>query len=132
MKPILPFFAIDASLHCKDDWIPGSPYSPIQFFAQLLYGYGYWGPFFLEYQNSTVDCGAYDLDLALEDIFYVTSFELVDPAFGNYITTELNGKIKENLNCLISRSPENQLANELNAYINIYTQLLSENFEAPA
>ena len=116
------------------DWgdpIPGSPFLPIQFFAQLLYGYGYWGPFFLEYEKSTVDCGAYDLDLALEDIFYSTSFEL-DPAFGNYITTEFNGKIKENFNCLISRSPENQLVNELNAYIDIYTQLLSEKNQSQA
>ena len=78
-----------------------------------------------------MDCGASDLDLVLEDIFYVTSFEL-DPTFGNHITTEFNGKIKKSLNCLISRSPENQLVNELIAYINIYTQLLSENFEAPA
>ena len=73
--------------------IPGSAYSPIQFFAQLLYGYGYWGPFFLELQKSTVDCGVSDLDLALEDNFFVTSFEL-DPALGNYITSKLNGKIK--------------------------------------
>ena len=78
-----------------------------------------------------MDCGAYDLDLALEDIFYSTSFEL-DPAFGNYITTEFNGKIKENFNCLISRSPENQLVNELNAYIDIYTQLLSEKIQSQA
>ena len=78
-----------------------------------------------------MDCGAYDLDLALEDPFYASSFEL-GPAFGNHITTEFNGKIKENFNCLISRSPENQLVNELIAYIDIYTQLLSEIFEAPA
>ena len=78
-----------------------------------------------------MDCGASDLDLVLEDIFYATSFEL-DPTFGSHITTEFNGKIKKSLNCLISRSPENQLVNELIAYINIYTQLLSENFEAPA
>ena len=71
------------------------------------------------------------MDLALEDIFYATSFEL-DPAVGFYITTKFNRKIKENLNCLISRSPENQLVIELNAYINVYTQLLSENFEAQA
>ena len=78
-----------------------------------------------------MDCGAYDLDLALEDTFYATSFD-VDPTFGNYITTEFNGKIKENFNCLISRSPENQLFNELIAYIDIYTQLLSENFQSQA
>ena len=79
-----------------------------------------------------MDCGAYDLDLALEDPFYASSFELEDPAFGNSITAKFNGKIKENFNCLISRSPENQLVSELIAYIDIYTQLLSENFEAPA
>ena len=79
-----------------------------------------------------MDCGAYDLDLALEDPFYASSFELENPAFGNYITTEFNGKIKENFNCLISRSPENQLVNELNAYIDIYTQLLSEKIQSQA
>ena len=78
-----------------------------------------------------MDCGAYDLDLILEDPFNGTNFEL-DPAFGNSITTEFNGKIKENFNCLISRSPENQLVNELIAYIDIYTQLLSENFQSQA
>ena len=75
-----------------------------------------------------MDCGTYDLDLVLEDVFYVTSFEL-DPVFGNDIITEFNGKIRESLNCIISRSPENQLFNELIAYIDIYTQLLSENIE---
>ena len=47
----------------------------------------------------------------------------------NDIITEFNGKIRESLNCIISRSPENQLFNELIAYIDIYTQLLSENIE---
>ena len=29
--------------------------------AQALYGYGYWGPFLLEFEEARLDCGEYDL-----------------------------------------------------------------------
>ena len=33
----------------------------IQVTAQVLYGYGYWGPFLLEFEEKTLDCGVEDL-----------------------------------------------------------------------
>jgi len=114
------------------DWNAVTPGNKIQVFAQILYGYGYWGPFSLEYEKSTVDCGTFDLERALAEYSYVTSYQSgnLNPTIATYFTTELNGKIKENLYCLISRSSGNQVANELDTYVNVYTQLLSENIAA--
>merc|ERR1711997_1033331 len=102
------------------DWNAVSPGNKIQVFAQILYGYGYWGIF--------------DLERALAEYSYVTSYQSgnLNPTIATYFTTELNGKIKENLYCLISRSSGNQVANELDTYVNVYTQLLSENIAAQA
>ncbi len=33
----------------------------IQVAAELLYGYGYWGPFLLQFEDARLDCGTYDL-----------------------------------------------------------------------
>ena len=33
----------------------------VQVSAQALYGYGYWGPFLLEFEEARLDCGEYDL-----------------------------------------------------------------------
>lgn len=116
------------------DWAQVSNGNRIQVFAQILYGYGYWGPFALEYEDSFVDCGNDNLEEALAEYSYVTQYQRdnLDPLIGTYFTTELNGKIKENLYCLISKSSGNQEANVLDTYINVYTQLLSENIAAQA
>jgi len=118
----------------SNDWENISNGNRIQVFAQILYGYGYWGPFALEYEDSFVDCGNDNLEEALAEYSYVTQYQSdnLDPVIGTYFTTELNGKIKENLYCLISRSSGNQDANVLDTYINVYTQLLSENIVAQA
>jgi hypothetical protein len=85
------------------DWNAVSPGNKIQVFAQILYGYGYWGPFALEYEKSIVDCGTFDLERALAEYSYVTSYQSgnLNPTIATYFTTELNGKIKENLYCLV-------------------------------
>ena len=85
------------------DWNAVSSGNKIQVFAQILYGYGYWGPFALEYEKSTVDCGTFDLERALAEYSYVTSYQSgnLNPTIATYFTTELNGKIKENLYCLV-------------------------------
>jgi len=116
------------------DWNEVSDGNKIQVFAQILYGYGYWGPFALEYEDSYLTCNSLNLDEALEEYSYVTNYNRasLNPVIASYFTTELNGKIKENLYCLISRSSGNQEANELDTYINVYTQLLSENIAAQA
>ena len=86
------------------DWDQVSNGNKIQVFAQILYGYGYWGPFALEYETSTVDCGVHNFEDALTEYSYVTQYhkDNLDPIIGTYFTTELNGKIKENLYCLVS------------------------------
>ena len=85
-------------------WDDVSDGNKIQVFAQLLYGYGYWGPFALEYENSRVDCGELDFEATLNEYGYVTDhhgYNSLDPILANYYIAELNSKIKENLYCLV-------------------------------
>ena len=86
------------------DWEAVSTGNKIQVFAQILYGYGYWGPFALEYETSRVDCGLSDLERTLYEYGYVTDYNRsdLDPTIGKYFTSELNSAIKENLYCLVS------------------------------
>ena len=85
------------------DWDSVSTGNKIQVFAQILYGYGYWGPFALEYEASKVDCGLSDLERTLYEYGYVTDYDraALDPKIGGYFTSELNSAIKENLYCLV-------------------------------
>jgi len=122
-------FGVMKTTGLATSWDDVSDGNKIQVFAQLLYGYGYWGPFALEYENSRVDCGELDFEATLNEYGYVTDhhgYNSLDPILANYYIAELNSKIKENLYCLSSRSSSNQAANELDAYIDVYTQLLSE------
>jgi len=100
----------------------------IQVIAQILYGYGYWAPFAFEFEKARVDCGAHDLEKTLTEYGYVTdyNFNSLDPILNSYYVEELNSKLKENLYCLTSKSSSNQAANELDTYLNVYTQLLGE------
>ena len=86
------------------NWADVSTGNKIQVFAQILYGYGYWGPFALEYENSRISCGQYDLERVLQEYGYVTDYSktTLDPTIGVYFTHELNAAIKENLYCLVS------------------------------
>ena len=86
------------------DWEAVSTGNKIQVFAQILYGYGYWGPFALEYETSRVSCGLSDLERTLYEYGYVTDYNRsdLDPTIGKYFTSELNSAIKENLYCLVS------------------------------
>ena len=86
------------------NWADVSTGNKIQVFAQILYGYGYWGPFALEYEDSRVHCGQEDLERAVTEYSYVANYNRnnLDPIIGTYFTTELNGAIKENLYCLVS------------------------------
>ena len=87
------------------NWADVGTGNKIQVFAQILYGYGYWGPFALEYENSRVDCGVYDLDRVVQEYGYVTDYSKtnLDPKIGVYFTSELNAAIKENLYCLVKK-----------------------------
>ena len=99
-------FGVLKATGAATNWADVSTGNKIQVFAQILYGYGYWGPFALEYESSNVDCGLYDFENAISAYGYVTDYYKanLDPAIATYFTTELNGAIKEKLYCLVSRS----------------------------
>ena len=54
---ILVWFGILSVTAASTDWENLADGAKIQVFAQILYGYGYWGPFVLEFEESKVDCG---------------------------------------------------------------------------
>ena len=85
------------------DWNEVSDGNKIQVFAQILYGYGYWGPFALDIEFSYLTCNSFNFDEALEEYSDVTNYNRasLNPVIASYFTTELNGKIKENLYCLV-------------------------------
>ena len=111
------------------DWKSRGNY--LQLFAQLGYGYGYWGRYseFEEYmQYSEVTCDYENLDLIVKeyrDIF--KGCESLDPNMAAYFGNELNVLIKKHLNCLISHRTENRDIDDLVSYIDIFTHVLSEN-----
>ena len=104
----------------------------LQLFAQLGYGYGYWGRYseIQEYmQISEITCDIEKLSLILKeyrDIFKGCDNNL-DPNMAAYFGNEINVKIKKHLNCLISHTTENRDINDLVSYIEIFTNTLSEN-----
>lgn len=90
--------------------------------AQLLYGYGYWGPFLLEFEESTLDCGTYDLKSVLEEYGFLTDMEhnygylntyqgdpkhtltdVTDPAVLQFYAVELNHAMKRALYCIVRK-----------------------------
>ena len=77
----------------------------IQALAQTLYGYGYWGPFVDDYENSKVNCGVDDLDRVLQEYSYVTDYSKtnLDPNIGILFAMELYAAIRENLFCLVRK-----------------------------
>ncbi len=87
------------------NWEDVSTGNKIQVFAQILYGYGYWGPFALEYEKSRVDCGLYDLKSVLDEYGYVVHYEPsnLDATIASYFISELNGAMKEKLYCIVIR-----------------------------
>ena len=101
-------FGVLKTTGAATDWNQVSNGNKIQVFAQILYGYGYWGPFALEYEDSFLTCNSFNLDEALEEYSYVTNYDRasLNPVIASYFTTELNGKIKENLYCLVSHGSQ--------------------------
>ena len=85
------------------NWADVSTGNKIQVFAQILYGYGYWGPFALEYEASRVDCGLTDVERTVYEYGYITDYSVanLNPTIGTYFTSELNAALKENVYCLV-------------------------------
>ena len=101
----------------------------IQFFSQLSYGYGYWGRYAIEMDESKVQCGILDFQRALDEYSRIVKYEKgsFDPTVGAHFVNELHCKIRENLYCLLSNPtyPKNKVTSELDAYVKTYTNLLS-------
>ena len=108
------------------DWNEGNI---IQFFSNIVAGYGYWGRYALELQDSEVKCGPQDLERTLVEYSRITNYKSgsFDSTVGAHFANELNTKIKENLYCLIANPtyPKNKVTSELEAYVKTYTNLLS-------
>lgn len=98
------WFGVLKATGAATNWADVSTGNKIQVFAQILYGYGYWGPFALEYEDSQLTCGVYDLEDALNEYGYVVHYDKtnLEPAIAKYFTSELNGAIKEKLYCIVS------------------------------
>lgn len=101
---ILGFFGALSAAGIVTNWDEVSAGNRLQIIAQLMYGYGYWGPFALEYETARVDCNLEDLEKAIYEYGYVSDYKrsTADPLIASYYVTEYNGKIKENLYCLVS------------------------------
>lgn len=54
-------FGIAAGANGNPDTKEWSQGERLQVTAQALYGYGYWGPFLLEFEEKTLSCGQEDL-----------------------------------------------------------------------
>ena len=100
----------------------------IQFFAQLAYGYGYWGQYKELEFTSFVKCGLNEMNMVLEEYNEVTDFKNshLNPTLSSVLSLEINENIKKKLYELISKS-ENPVVKDLIAQIEIFTDHLSEN-----
>ena len=100
----------------------------IQFFAQLAYGYGYWGQYKELEFTSLVKSGLNDMNMVLEEYKEVTDFKnsKLNPTLSTILSYEINEKIKKTLYELISKS-ENPVVKDLIAQIKVFTDHLSEN-----
>lgn len=104
----------------------------VQFFAQVLYGYGYWGRYsvieqYLQYGKVT--CNYEEVDLLIEEYknIFIKECDKLDFNMAEYLATKLNIKIKKNLSCLLAHSHGSEQVNDLVSNIDIFTRLLSEN-----
>ncbi len=90
--------------------------------AELLYGYGYWGPFLLKFEDARLDCDTYDLDHVLNEYKFLTDMgrnygylsngyaddpkahltDVTDPVVLQYYAVEFNHAIKRALYCIVS------------------------------
>ena len=100
----------------------------IQFFAQLAYGYGYWGQYKELKWNSRVKSGLYEMNMVLEEYKEVSDFKnsKLNPTLSAVLSFDINEKIKITLYELISKS-ENPEVKDLIAQIKTFTDYLSEN-----
>ena len=100
----------------------------VNIISHIAYGYGYFGRFVLELEDSQLECGLTDLERALDEYSQVFDPRSnMSPMIKRFVSNELYNVIKENLNCLLSRNYGNQdVVNELESSLEIFSELLSE------
>lgn len=94
--------------------------------AQLMYGYGYVGPFALEYEKTALDCGLLDYEQVEYEYSFIDHGYSEDPAVLTYFTTEAANQYKKALYCITSRKGTNSDARRLDALIDLQAELQRE------
>jgi len=97
--------------------------------AQLLYGYGYVGPFALEYEKTALDCGLFDYEQVEYEYSFIDHGYSEDPAVLSYFTTEAANAYKKALYCITSRKGSNSDAKRLDTLIDLQAQLQRERLD---
>jgi len=97
--------------------------------AQLLYGYGYVGPFALEYEKTALDCGLFDYEQVEYEYSFIDHGYSEDPAVLRYFTTEAANAYKKALYCITSRKGSNSEAKRLATLIDLQAQLQRERLD---
>jgi len=97
--------------------------------AQLLYGYGYVGPFALEYEKTALDCGLFDYEQVEYEYSFIDHGYSEDPAVLRYFTTEAANAYKKALYCITSRKGSNSEAKRLVTLIDLQAQLQRERLD---
>lgn len=97
--------------------------------AQLLYGYGYVGPFALEYEKTAIDCGLFDYEQVEYEYSFIDHGYSEDPAVLRYFTTEAANAYKKALYCITSRKGSNGDAKRLDTLIDLQAQLQRERLD---
>jgi len=97
--------------------------------AQLLYGYGYVGPFALEYEKTAIDCGLFDYEQVEYEYSFIDHGYSEDSAVLRYFTTEAANAYKKALYCITSRKGSNGDAKRLDTLIDLQAQLQRERLD---
>jgi len=97
--------------------------------AQLMYGYGYVGPFALEYEKTALDCGLFDYERVEYEYSFIDHGYSEDPAVIKYFTTEAANEYKKALYCITSRKGTNAEARKLDALIDLQAELQRERID---
>jgi len=97
--------------------------------AQLLYGYGYVGPFALEYEKTALNCGLFDYEQVEYEYSFIDHGYSEDPAVLKYFTTEAANAYRKALYCITSRKGSNGDAKRLDTLIGLQAQLQRERLD---
>merc|ERR1739846_61215 len=97
--------------------------------AQLMYGYGYVGPFALEYEKSVPTCGIFEYEQVEYEYSFIDHGYSADPNVLKYFTTEAATSYKKALYCILSRKGSNGDAKKLDALIDLLAELQREKLD---